>query len=115
MLLYLPLQYVKNFAIYLSTEGVDWNDGSLNLTITGGSTTLSCIQVLINDDTMEESCSNEFFQVNLAALSPRVNIDIASAPVYIIDDDLPGGRFSSRCLWAESCLRFIVLINIVHT
>ncbi len=62
------------------------------LTISAGSPPPTCVLVLIVPDTVSENCGNEFFGINLTAVSPRVTIENGSATIEIIDDDLPGGK-----------------------
>ncbi len=72
---------------------MDYTTLSMNLTISAGSSSLTCVLVLIVPDTLSENCGEEVFGINLTALSPRVTIESGSALIEIIDDDLPGGKW----------------------
>ncbi len=72
---------------------MDYTTLSMNLTISAGSSPLTCVLVLIVPDTLSENCGDEVFGINLTALSPRVTIENGTALIEIIDDDLPGGKW----------------------
>ncbi len=76
----------------------------MNLTISAGSSPLTCVLVPIVPDTLSENCRDEVFGINLTAVSPRVTIASGSAIIEIVEDHVcSSGCQSNPCRNGGTC------------